>query len=140
MKSTSYWLWKIIFHGNKVVYILSEKLAHFTSCFVRFRTVIHHAHFFCHSIPSFAWAKILPNSTAEEIAFQLYDLCLGLGLVPNAIQSDNGRQFVGQVVRYVRLYFFGARGGEVLVTLNDWISIAKPDSINVYIVGKGNTI
>ena len=37
-------------------------------------------------------------------------------------------------------HFFGARGGEVLVTLNDWISIAKPDSINVYIVGKGNTI
>ena len=111
MKSTSYWLWKIIFHGIKVVYILSKKIAHFNFCFFRFHTVIYHAHFlFCHSIPNFAWAKILPNSTAEEIAFQLYDLCLGLGLVPNAIQSDNGKQFVGQVIRYVRLHFFFVPG------------------------------
>ena len=60
--------------------------------------------------------------------------------MPNAIYSDNGRQFVGQVVRYVRLQFFGARGGEVVVTLNDWISSAKPDSINVFIGRKGSKI
>lgn len=47
----------------------------------------------------FSWARIIRNATTEEIALQLYDLCLGLALVPNTIQTDNGKQFVNHVVR-----------------------------------------
>ena len=47
----------------------------------------------------FSWARIITNATAEEIALHLYDLCLGLALVPNTIQTDNGKQFVSHVVR-----------------------------------------
>ena len=39
----------------------------------------------------FSWDRIIRNATAEEIALQLYDLCLGLALVPNTIQTDNGK-------------------------------------------------
>lgn len=46
-----------------------------------------------------SWARIIRNATTEEIALQLYDLCLGLALVPNTIQTDNGKQFVSHVVR-----------------------------------------
>ena len=47
----------------------------------------------------FSWARIIINATAEEIALLLYDVCLGLALVPNTIQTDNGKQFVSHVVR-----------------------------------------
>lgn len=36
----------------------------------------------------FSWARIITNATAEEIALHLYDLCLGLALVPNTIQTE----------------------------------------------------
>lgn len=55
----------------------------------------------CVRINGFSWARIIDNSTSEEIASHLYDLCLTLALVPNTVQSDNGKQFVGHVVRYV---------------------------------------
>lgn len=57
----------------------------------------------------FSWARIIRNATAEEIALhvQLYDLCLGLALVPNTIQTDNGKQFVSHVVRLEIVFTMG---------------------------------
>ena len=55
----------------------------------------------------FSWARIIRNATAEEIALQLYDLCLGVALVPNTIQTDNGKQFVSHVVRLEIVFTIG---------------------------------
>ena len=55
----------------------------------------------------FSWARIITNATAEEIALHLYDLCLGLALVPNTIQTDNGKQFVSHVVRLEIVFTIG---------------------------------
>lgn len=60
---------------------------------------LNSSHFIVSHHNRFSWARIIANSTAEEIAFHLYDLCLTLALVPNTVQSDNGTQFVGKVVR-----------------------------------------
>ena len=54
-----------------------------------------------------SWARIIRNATTEEIALQLYDLCLGLALVPNTIQTDNGKQFVSHVVRLEIVFTIG---------------------------------